>query len=60
MLYCHVCFRYPSSIASLAFSSDGSVLAIASSYMYENDEIKNVPEDNIYIRNVSDQETKPK
>ena len=54
------CFRYPTSIASLAFSGDGSVLAIASSYMYENDEIKNIPEDNIYIRNVSDQETKPK
>ena len=27
--------RYPTSIASLAFAGDGSVLAIASSYMYE-------------------------
>jgi cell cycle arrest protein BUB3 len=53
-------FRYPTSIAALSFSADSSVLAIASSYMYENDEQKSIPEDNIYIRNVSDQETKPK
>ncbi|XP_060581923.1 mitotic checkpoint protein BUB3-like isoform X1 [Ruditapes philippinarum] len=52
--------RYPTSIAALSFSADSSVLAIASSYMYENDEQKSIPEDNIYIRNVSDQETKPK
>ena len=29
--------RYPTSIASLSFSNDGSLLAIASSYMYEED-----------------------
>ncbi|CAH1783481.1 unnamed protein product [Owenia fusiformis] len=52
--------RYPTSIASLAFSQDGSTLAIASSYMYEQDEIDNPPDDNVYIRHVSDQETKPK
>ncbi|XP_013397809.1 mitotic checkpoint protein BUB3 [Lingula anatina] len=52
--------RYPSSIASLAFSHDGTVLAIASSYMYEQDEIENIPEDSVFIRNVTDQETKPK
>ena len=27
-------FQYPTSIASLSFSNDGSVLAIASSYMH--------------------------
>ena len=54
------CCRYPTGIASLAFSPDGSVLAIASSYMYENDEPVEPAEDVIYIRNVSDQETKPK
>ena len=27
--------RFPTSIASLSFSADGTVLAIASSYMYE-------------------------
>lgn len=52
--------RYPTSIASLGFSHDGSVLAIASSYMYEQDELENMPEDNIFIRHVTDQETKPK
>ncbi|XP_076461955.1 mitotic checkpoint protein BUB3-like [Babylonia areolata] len=52
--------RYPTSIASLAFSNDGSVLAIASSYLYEQGESDNVPEDNIFIRHVTDQETKPK
>jgi len=53
--------KYPTSIASLAFSNDGSVLAIASSYMHEHEEPpEGVPEDTIYIRYVSDQETKPK
>lgn len=51
--------RYPTSIASLAFSNDGTTLAIASSYMYEMDEIEH-PEDGIYIRQVTDAETKPK
>ena len=53
--------KYPTSIASLAFSNDGSVLAIASSYMHEHEEPpEGIPEDAIYIRYVSDQETKPK
>ena len=53
--------KYPTSIASLAFSNDGSVLAIASSYMHEHEEPpEGTPEDTIYIRYVSDQETKPK
>ncbi|EDO43356.1 predicted protein [Nematostella vectensis] len=51
--------RYPTSIASLAFSHDGSQLAIASSYMYEEDE-KDHPPDAIFIRTVTDTETKPK
>jgi len=53
--------RYPTSIASLSFCSDGSVLAIASSYLYEQDSNpEQIPEDSVYIRFVSDQETKPK
>ena len=53
--------KYPTSIASLAFSNDGSVLAIASSYQHEHEKVpENLPEDAIYIRYVSDQETKPK
>jgi cell cycle arrest protein BUB3 len=60
-----VFFRYPAGITSLAFSSEGNMLAIASSYNYEygadtqlapNDITKN----NIFVRRVSDLETKPK
>ncbi|KAH0506617.1 Mitotic checkpoint protein BUB3 [Microtus ochrogaster] len=50
--------RYPTSIASLAFSNDGTTLAIASSYMYEMDDMEH-PEDGIFIRQVTDAETKP-
>ncbi|KAF2351434.1 WD40 repeat [Trinorchestia longiramus] len=52
--------RYPTSISSLAFSHDGNTLAIACSYLYEKAEISNIPENSIYIRRVTDQETKPK
>ena len=53
--------QYPTSISSLSFSNDGTVLAIASSYMHEQENPPdNMPEDAIYIRHVSDQETKPK
>lgn len=39
----------------------GSVLAIACSYMYEEDTLPDpMPENNIFIRYVTDQETKPK
>ena len=58
--FVYISFRYPTSIAALSFSADSAVLAIATSYMYENDDQKTFPEDHIYIRNVSDQETKPK
>ena len=44
-----------------SFSNDGSTLAIACSYMYEDETPpEKIPEDAIYIRSVSDQETKPK
>uniref|UniRef100_W5MNG7 Mitotic checkpoint protein BUB3 n=2 Tax=Lepisosteus oculatus TaxID=7918 RepID=W5MNG7_LEPOC len=51
--------RYPTSISSLAFSNDGTTLAIASSYMHEQGDIEH-PEDAVYIRQVTDAETKPK
>ncbi|TTC29621.1 Mitotic checkpoint protein BUB3 [Bagarius yarrelli] len=51
--------RYPTSIASLAFSGDGSLLAIASSYMHEMGDISH-PADAVFIRQVTDAETKPK
>lgn len=53
--------RYSSSISSLCFSHDGSVLAIACSYMYEDEnQPEPLPENNVFIRYVTDQETKPK
>jgi len=52
--------RYPTTISALAFSHDGTMLAIASSYMFEEDEKADPPQDAIFIRNVSDAETKPK
>lgn len=51
--------RYPTSIASLAFSNDGTMLAIAASYMHEKGDASH-PEDAIFIRQVTDAETKPK
>lgn len=56
---CHL-HKYPTSISSLCFSKDGQYLAIASSFLYENYEVKEIPEDSIFIRKVSDQEVKPK
>lgn len=51
--------RYQSSISYLCFSHDGGTLAIAVSYLNEEGE-KEHPDDAIYIRQVSDAETKPK
>ncbi|KAJ8331717.1 mitotic spindle checkpoint protein Bub3 [Batrachochytrium dendrobatidis] len=51
--------KYPTSISSLAFNFDGSLLAVASSYTYEEGE-KDHPVDSIYIRSVADNEMRPK
>jgi cell cycle arrest protein BUB3 len=53
---------YPAGIVSLAFDSTGSKLAIGSSYHYEEGEKSEMSDspDNIFIRNVSELETKPK
>ncbi|CAB4023023.1 mitotic checkpoint BUB3-like, partial [Paramuricea clavata] len=51
--------RYPTSISSLSFSHDGSALAISSSFLQEEDN-KDPPENAVYIRSVTDTETKPK
>lgn len=50
--------KYPTSISALAFSHDGTYLAVASSYTYEEGE-KDHPADAIYIRRTTDEETKP-
>ncbi|KAL1917746.1 uncharacterized protein VTP21DRAFT_3580 [Calcarisporiella thermophila] len=51
--------RYPTSIASLAFSPDGRILAIASSYTFEEGE-KDTPPDSVFIRWLGENEGKPR
>lgn len=52
---------YPSSVASLAFSHDGSRLAVASSYMYEQGaEGVGGACDEVYVRPVADAEVRPR
>eukprot|EP00038_Savillea_parva_P018005 m.22144 g.22144 ORF g.22144 m.22144 type:complete len:331 (+) comp3959_c0_seq1:54-1046(+) len=48
--------KYPTSISALGFNHDGSLLAIASSYTFEEGE-KDHPADAIYIRRTSEVET---
>eukprot|EP01041_Mallomonas_annulata_P002543 gene2543-4959_t len=50
---------YPTSISSMAFSHDGSILVIASSYTFEEGD-KPHPEDNIYIRYIQDVDVLPR
>jgi cell cycle arrest protein BUB3 len=51
--------KYASSIAALSFSKDGHLLAVASSYTYEEGEKSHEP-DAIFIRTVNEVEVKPK
>lgn len=51
--------KFASSIAAMAFNHDGSELAIASSYTFEEGE-RDHPRDEILIRSILDQESKPK
>lgn len=50
---------YPTSIASLAFSPQGDMLAVASSYMHEFGQ-REAPPDAIFIRPVQETEVRPK
>uniref|UniRef100_A0A6B2EED7 Mitotic checkpoint protein BUB3 n=1 Tax=Phlebotomus kandelakii TaxID=1109342 RepID=A0A6B2EED7_9DIPT len=53
--------HYDTSIAALAFSHDGSTLAIACSYLDELEKVSEPqPDPTIYVRYVNEQETKPK
>ncbi|GAM25293.1 hypothetical protein SAMD00019534_084680 [Acytostelium subglobosum LB1] len=45
--------HYPTSISAMSFSSDGTQLAVASSYTYEEGE-KDHPNDQIFIHTVND------
>lgn len=53
---------YPTSVSSLAFSADGSLLAVASSYAFERGEagIVAAPRDALFVRKVADAEVRPK
>mmetsp|Transcript_23559 Transcript_23559/g.38391 ORF Transcript_23559/g.38391 Transcript_23559/m.38391 type:complete len:377 (-) Transcript_23559:1166-2296(-) len=50
---------FPTSISALAFSPDGSELAIASSYTHEEGDREH-PQDELYIRKILDSEAMPK
>ena len=58
--------RFPAAIAALAFSDDGSALAVASSEVEVSGQMvggageSTKPPDEIYVRLTSDQEVKPK
>lgn len=51
--------KFPTSIAAMCFNLDGSELAIASSYTFEEGE-RDHPRDEIYIRKILDSEIMPK
>ncbi|KAG4164903.1 hypothetical protein ERO13_A13G046300v2 [Gossypium hirsutum] len=51
--------KYPTSIAALSFSRDGRLLAVASSYTFEEGEKPHEP-DAIFVRSVNEIEVKPK
>jgi len=52
--------KYPTSIAALSFNHDGSQLAIASSYTHFNKQPPVNQKEQIFIRNISEVEVKPK
>eukprot|EP00798_Chlamydomonas_sp_ICE-L_P012143 gene12143-15251_t len=54
--------KYPTSVSSLAYNRDGSLLAVASSYAHEQGELSQgqQPPDTIYIRRMQDVEVRPK
>ncbi len=52
---------YPSSVASLAFSNDGTKLAVASSYLYEHGATGGGGAGNeVYVRAIADTDVKPR
>ncbi|CAL5379081.1 unnamed protein product [Camellia sinensis] len=51
--------KYPTSVAALSFSRDGRLLAVASSYTFEEGDKPHEP-DAIFVRSVNEVEVKPK
>jgi cell cycle arrest protein BUB3 len=52
--------RFPAGVTSLAFDNSSTILAIGSSYNYENGELADKPKDNIFIKRIEDVDIKPK
>lgn len=52
--------KYPTSIAALTFSDSGRLLAVASSYTFEEGEKDDRQLDQVFIREVQEMEVKPK
>lgn len=52
--------KYPTTVSSLDFNEEGTQLAVAVSYLFENGEQPDVPAPAIYIRTVSDAEVRRK
>ena len=50
---------YGTSISALAFSRDGSQLAIAASYTFDQGDVPH-PADAIFVRSVADSDVRPK
>ena len=53
-------FTVPTSVAALDFSADGTLLAMASSYTFEEGEKADVPPDEVYVRQCLKYEVAPK
>lgn len=51
---------YYTSISSMSYNVYGDTMAVAVSYTYDNGQLDNMPNDNIFIRNVNEVEVKPK
>ncbi len=52
--------QYPTSIAGMDFNADGSLLAIASSYTFEQGELETPPPEQIFVRSVLEAEVAPR
>ncbi|KAJ3156812.1 hypothetical protein HDU86_003578 [Geranomyces michiganensis] len=51
--------QYPTGVSALAFNCDGTYLAVASSYTFDEGQ-KDHPPDNIYVKSLAENECKPK
>jgi len=52
--------NYSNSIAALVFSEDGTEIAIAASYTFEEGQREHHPKDEIYVRPIQETDVKPK